>query len=132
MRLSFRLICSLVVVLTLVSFLFSYVQVRADKERHRLELRKHTQELAQRVQESAELALEKSSRSDLRRIVERPGELEGIAIYAPDGAPIAATSSLPHHYPAVTFLPPTPFGPLNPPTAHAGEVRRVTSRTLHI
>src|SRR5260370_23939152 len=110
MRLSFRLICSLVVVLTLVSFLFSYVQVRADKERHRLELRKHTQELAQRGQESAELALEKSSRSDLPRIVQRPGELEGIAIYAPHGAPIAATSSLALHYPWLGFLPACRFG----------------------
>ncbi len=127
MRLSFRLICSLVVVLTLVSFLFSYVQVRADKERHRLELRKHTQELAQRVQESAELALEKSSRSDLRRIVERPGELEGIAIYAPDGAPIAATSSLAVHYPGVSFLPAAPLGAVD-----AGEFRRLNSRSLYI
>src|SRR5260370_17129271 len=101
MRLSFRLICSLVVVLTLVSFLFSYVQVRADKERHRLELRKHTQELAQRVQESAELALEKSSRSDPPRIGERPGELEGIPIYPPHPAPIPPPSSLAAHYPAL-------------------------------
>src|SRR5260370_16999344 len=106
MRLSFGLICSLVVVLTLVSFLFSYVQVRADKERHRLELRKHTQELAQRVQESVELALEKSSRSDLRRIVERPGELEGIAIYAPHGAPIPPTSPLALHFPRLSLPPP--------------------------
>ena len=95
MRLSFRLICSLVVVLTLVSFLFSYVQVRADKERHRRELRKHTQELAERLQENVELALERGSRADLRRIVERPGELDGIAIYDQGGTPIAGSAEVP-------------------------------------
>src|SRR5262249_39199323 len=114
MRLSFRLICSLVVVLTLVSFLFSYVQVRADKERRPQELRQHTQELARRLQESVQLALERGSRPDLRRIVERPGELEGIAIYDRTGAAIAVTSSLAAHFPRVSFLPAAPAGAIDP------------------
>src|SRR5215469_11491996 len=114
MRLSFRLICSLVVVLTLVSFLFSYVQVRADKERRRQELRKHTQELAERLQDSVQSALEKASRPDLRRIVERPGELEGVAIYDRTGAAIAVTSSLAVHFPRVSFLPALPAGATGP------------------
>lgn len=132
MRLSFRLICSLVIVLALVTFLFSYVQVRADKERHRLELRKHTQELAQRVQESAELALEKNSRADLRRIVERPGELEGIAVYDHAGEPIAVTSSLAARYPDVNFLPATPLLADDTGLTNADEFRKLNNRSLYI
>jgi alpha,alpha-trehalose-phosphate synthase [UDP-forming] len=132
MRLSFRLICSLVVVLTLVSFLFSYVQVRADKERRRNELRKHTQELAERLQDSVQLALEKASRPDLRRIVERPGELEGIAIYDRTGAAIAVTSSLATHFPSVSFLPAAPAGATGPREVSADEFRRLNGRSLYI
>ena len=132
MRLSFRLICSLVVVLTLVSFLFSYVQVRADKERRRQELRKHTQELAERLQDSVQSALEKASRPDLRRIVERPGELEGVAIYDRTGAAIAVTSSLAVHFPRVSFLPALPAGATGPREVSADEFRRLNGRSLYI
>ena len=132
MRLSFRLIFSLVVVLTLVSFLFSYVQVRADKERRRQELRKHTQELAERLQDSVQSALEKASRPDLRRIVERPGELEGVAIYDRTGAAIAVTSSLAAHFPSVSFLPAAPAGATGPREVSADEFRRLNGRSLYI
>jgi alpha,alpha-trehalose-phosphate synthase [UDP-forming] len=132
MRLSFRLICSLVVVLTLVSFLFSYVQVRVDKERQRRDLRKHTQELAERLQDSVQLALEKGSRPDLRRIVERPGELEGIAIYDRAGAAIAVTPSLTANFPSISFLPALPAVGSGPRETSADEFRRLNGRSLYI
>jgi trehalose 6-phosphate synthase len=131
MRLSFRLICSLVVVLTLVSFLFSYVQVRVDKQRRRTELSKHTQELAERLQDSVELALERGSRFDLKRIVERPGELAGIAIYDQAGKPIALTSSLTAHFPGVSFLPVAAVT-TGPNEAGEGEFRRLNSQNWYI
>jgi alpha,alpha-trehalose-phosphate synthase [UDP-forming] len=136
MRLSFRLICALVLVLALVSLLFSYATFRADKRRRRVDLQNQTQSFAGTVQASVALALEKGSRKDLQRIVERPGELEGIAIYDMAGEPIATTSALTAHFPGVSFMPtPVPAAPSAATTAHgpnAGEFRWVNSRYLYV
>src|SRR5262249_38761539 len=111
MRLSFRLICSLVVVLTLVSLLFSYAKVRIDKDRLRQELRNRAQTQAESLQEGVEPALEKGSRRELQRIVERFGDrghLEGIAIYDRTGKLVTLTSGLTERFPGLNFLPTVP------------------------
>jgi alpha,alpha-trehalose-phosphate synthase [UDP-forming] len=134
MRLSFRLICSLVIVLALVSLLFSYFQFRAAKQGLRQDLHKRAQILAESLQESVEPALEKGSRRDLQRIVERFGDrerLEGIAIYDQAGKPIAMTSGLATRFPGTSFLPTVPAEI----TAHgpnAGEFRILNTNHLYI
>ncbi len=131
MRLSFRLICALVLVLALVSLLFSYSQFRADKQRRRQELQKQTQDIAGSFQESVGIALEKGSRRDLQRIVGRPGQLEGIVIYNQAGVPIATTSALAAHFPGASFMP-TPPSVITARGANSDELRWVNSRYLYV
>jgi trehalose 6-phosphate synthase len=139
MRLSFRLICALVLVLALVSLLFSYAQFRAEKQRRRLDLQNHTQKSAESFQVSVKLAFEKGSARDLQRIVERPGELEGIAIYDLSGLPIAKTSTLSERFPDVSFMPaatnasvPAVPGTSAPRNTSSGEYRWVKSKYLYL
>ncbi len=134
MRLSFRLICALVLVLALVSLLFSYFQFRAAKEGLRQDLHKRAQVLAESLQESVEPALEKGSRRDLQRIVERFGDrerLEGIAIYDHAGTPIAMTSGLATRFPGVSFMPSVPAA-TNARAPNAGEFRILNKQHLYV
>jgi trehalose-6-phosphate synthase len=108
MRLSFRLICALVIVLTLVSLLFSYFQFRAERRGQQQDLQRRAQILADSLQESVEPALEKRSRRTLQQLVERFGNREhlaGIAIYDPQEIPIAITSGLRKRFPDDAFAP---------------------------
>ena len=108
MRFSFRIILSLVAVLTLVSLVFSYFQFRAEKRGLQQELQRRAQILAESLQESIEPLLEKSSPKALQRIVERFGNREhlaGIAIYDQREIPIAVTSGLASHFPGIAFWP---------------------------
>jgi alpha,alpha-trehalose-phosphate synthase [UDP-forming] len=108
MRLSFRLICALVIVLTLVSLLFSYFQFRAERRGLQQELQKRAQVLADSLQESVEPVLEKRSRRTLQQLVERFGNREhlaGIAIYDQGEVPIAITSDLKNHFANDSFTP---------------------------
>src|SRR5215469_10079498 len=106
MRLSFRLICALVVVLALVSLLFSYFQVRAERRALQQDLQKRAQILAESLQESVVPVLEKRSRRTLQQLVERFGNREhlvGIAIYDQHEVPIAITSGLGKRFPDNAF-----------------------------
>ena len=97
MRLSFRLICALVVVLTLVSLLFAYAQFKGERRGLEQDLQRRAQILADSLQESVEPVLEKRSRRSLQQLVERFGNREhlaGIAIYDQQDVPIAITSAL--------------------------------------
>jgi trehalose-6-phosphate synthase len=107
-RLSFRLICALVLVLTLVSLGFSYFQFRAEKRNLKSDLQRRAQILAESLQESVEPALEKRSRRTLQQLVERFGNREhlaGIAIFDQREAPIAVTSGLSKRFSAGAFVP---------------------------
>jgi trehalose-6-phosphate synthase len=132
MRLSFRLICSLVLVLALVSILFSYAQFWADKQRRRAELQNNTRDIATSFEASVGLALEKGSQRDLQRIVARPGELEGIAIYNPEGAPIAVTSTLTKRFPGTSFLPTAAAAGTSGHPTNTGEYRRLNNRSYYL
>jgi trehalose-6-phosphate synthase len=108
MRLSFRLICALVAVLTLVSLGFSYFQLRSEKRNLRLDLERRAQILGESLQESVEPVLEKRSRRTLQQLVERFGNREhlaGIAIYDPRETPIAITSGLSKRFSSAAFTP---------------------------
>jgi len=108
MRLSFRLICALVVVLTIVSLLFSYAQFKGERRGLEQDLQRRAQVLADSLQESVEPVLEKRSRRTLQQLVERFGNREhlaGIAIYDQQEVPIAITSGLGKRFPNDAFAP---------------------------
>jgi alpha,alpha-trehalose-phosphate synthase [UDP-forming] len=97
MRMSLRLILSLVLTVTLISVLFALYQVRADTHNRRSDLEKRAQILAESLQETVEPLWMKGARGSLRRIVERFGNrerLDGVAIYDVQSRPIWVTASL--------------------------------------
>jgi trehalose 6-phosphate synthase len=97
MRLSFRLIFSLILGLTLVSLLFAAYQVELEKRGLRKDLQRRAEVLAESLAQNVEPLLEKSSHERLQRMVERFGNrehLDGVAIYDNQGSPVAVTSGL--------------------------------------
>src|SRR5262249_51260353 len=69
MRLTFRLVLSLVLGLALVSLAFSYYQVRADKTQLRKDLERRAEVLAESLEQNAAPLLEKGSHKQLQRMV---------------------------------------------------------------
>jgi sensor histidine kinase regulating citrate/malate metabolism len=72
-KLSLRLILFLVAAVTIVTFVVSKNEVRAEKRGLRTDLVHRAEILAESLQEIVEPALEKGSREQLRHIVERFG-----------------------------------------------------------
>ena len=97
MRLSLRLIVSLVLGISIVTFLVARSQVRAEQEGLRTDLERRAEILAESLQEIIEPALERGSREQLRHIVERFGNRErlvGVLVYDERGSVVAETSGL--------------------------------------
>ena len=97
MRLSLRLILSLVIGITLVTFFISRNEVLSEKRGLRADLARKAEILAESLQEIVEPALERGSHEQLRHIVERFGsrqQLAGVVVYDPDGKVLAASSGL--------------------------------------
>ncbi len=97
MRLSFRLILSLIFAVTIVSVLFALYQVQAENHARRIELEKRGQVLAESLQETVQPLLANGAHTNLQRIVERFGNrerLDGVAIYDAKGHPVLMTSNL--------------------------------------
>ena len=97
MRLSFRLILSLIFAVTIVSVLFALYQVQADNRARRAELEKRAQLMAESLQETVQPLLAKGAQGNLQRLVERFGNrerMEGVAIYDAQGHPVLMTSTL--------------------------------------
>lgn len=97
MRFSFRLILSLAVGITVVTFLFARAQVRAEKRDLRNDLEKRAEVLAESMEETAEPLLARGRRWELQRVVDRFGNRErlaGIAVYDRDGRVMITTPRL--------------------------------------
>jgi trehalose-6-phosphate synthase len=97
MRLSFRLILSLIFAVTIVSVLFALYQVQADRRARRNDLEKRAQLMAESLQETVQPLVAKGANGNLQRLVERFGNrerMEGVAIYDPHGHPVFKTSTL--------------------------------------
>lgn len=95
--LSIRLIASLILAVTLVSFLSSYYQVNAEKRNLRKDLEHRAAVLSESLAGNVEAQFEKQSIKDLQEIVERFSNREhlaGVAVLAPDLQPIAQSSGL--------------------------------------
>jgi trehalose 6-phosphate synthase len=97
MKISLRLIVSLVVVLTAAIALFTLNQTRQEYERSTNELLRRAQLLGESLQEATTPALGARNTSALKRIVDRFGNRErlvGMAVFDPAGVPLAATAAL--------------------------------------
>jgi len=97
MRISFRLIFSLIIGVSLVAFVFAYYQVRAEKRGLRSDLETRAAILAESLEETITPLLEKRSRKDLQRLVERFGNRErlaGVVVYDASGSALATTPGL--------------------------------------
>ncbi|PWT89581.1 MAG: trehalose-6-phosphate synthase [Blastocatellia bacterium] len=97
MRLTLRLVLSLVLGLALVSLAFSYYQVRADKTQLRKDLERRAEVLAESLEQNAAPLLEKGSHKQLQRMVDRFGNREhllGLVIYDAHESRLAVSSDL--------------------------------------
>ncbi|MBI4051811.1 MAG: trehalose-6-phosphate synthase, partial [Elusimicrobia bacterium] len=97
MRITLRLIVSLIFVVASVAFFSAYFQVKQEKERQRDELERRSNLLAQTLQEAVEPLLQRGPSGHLQRLVEKFGNRErlaGIAIYDTKQSPLAITISL--------------------------------------
>lgn len=97
MRITFRLIFSLIVVVTLVVALSAFLQVRQEQVRLTEDLERRAGILAESLQETIEPLLEKGPSKNLQRIVEKFGNRErltGVAVYDTQGKSLGITPSL--------------------------------------
>ena len=97
MKITIRLIVSLLFVIAIVAVVFSYYQVRSEKLRLASELERKTIVLAESLQESVKPLLQSNSLKKLNNLVERFGNrerLKGVAVYDQQGNVLSLTSEL--------------------------------------
>src|SRR5580698_200515 len=96
--LSARLIVSLILGVTLVSLLSSYIEVHGEQRRLRRDLSRRAEVLGESLAGNVEPYLQRQSPRELARIVERFShreQLAGVAVYNNQSEPIALSSDLP-------------------------------------
>jgi trehalose-6-phosphate synthase len=94
MRFNLRIILSIVVVMSILVFLFTLAQVRQERERLTTDLERRSSLLGESLKETIEPLLEKGRPQDLQKIVEKFGNRErlaGVAIFDVKDKCIAAT-----------------------------------------
>lgn len=97
MKITIRLVVSLVIAVTLVAVAFTAYQVRVERGRLLAEIERRANVLAESLQESVGPLVERRSLERLRLISEKFGNrerLKGVAIYDFNGMPLALTSGL--------------------------------------
>jgi trehalose 6-phosphate synthase len=97
MKITIRLIVSLLLVVALVAVVFSFYQVRTEKLRLASELERRAIILAESLQESVVPLMEINSLSKLNRLVEKFGNRErliGVAVFDNQGNTLASTPNL--------------------------------------
>jgi trehalose 6-phosphate synthase len=102
LKITLRLIVSLVLVVALSAIAFSFYQVREEKTRLRSDLERRTITLAESIQESVAPLVESDSSEKLGRIVQRFGNRErfmGIAVHDTRGQLLASTADLERQIP---------------------------------
>jgi trehalose 6-phosphate synthase len=97
MRLSFRLILSLIAGVTAVSLGFAIYQAQAEVRAQRDDVQRHALTLAEGLEHSVEPLLLSGSPHDLQALVDRfqnHERLAGVAVYDVSGRPLAITAGL--------------------------------------
>jgi trehalose-6-phosphate synthase/uncharacterized membrane protein affecting hemolysin expression len=130
-KLSLRLILFLVAAVTIVTFIVSKNEVRAEKRGLRTDLVHRAEILSESLQEIVEPALEKGSREQLRRIVERFGnreQLAGVAVYDNHGVLLAESSNLQNRF----VPPPVPLALVTSSNTGLSQFVTVGSEPMHV
>ena len=131
MKLSLRLILFLAAAVTVVTFVVSKNEVRAEKRGLRTDLVHRAEILSESLQEIVEPALEKGSREQLRRIVERFGnreQLAGVAVYDNHGVLLAESSNLQNRF----VPPPVPLALVTASNTGLSQFVNVGSEPMHV
>ena len=131
MKLSLRLILFLAAAVTVVTFVVSKNEVRAEKRGLRTDLVHRAEILSESLQEIVEPALEKGSREQLRRIVERFGnreQLAGVAVYDNHGILLAESSNLQNRF----VPPPVPLALVTASNTGLSQFVTVGSEPMHV
>jgi trehalose-6-phosphate synthase len=100
LRINLRIILSIVFVISVLVLLFTFMQVRQEKERLTIDLQRRASLLGESLKETIEPLLEKGSPGRLQKIVEKFGNRErlaGVAVYDVKDKLIAATPPLSAH-----------------------------------
>jgi trehalose 6-phosphate synthase len=100
LRINLRIILSIIVVISVLVFLFTLVQVRQEKERLTIDLQRRSSLLGESLKETIEPLLEKERPEGLQKIVEKFGNRErlaGVVVYNVKDKLIAATPPLSAH-----------------------------------
>ena len=101
MRITLRLILSLVVATSAIVFVSAGYQARQEEIRLQEELDKRATVLAVGLRDAIEPVIAGERKAGLQRLVEKFGNRErlaGVAVYSKDGPPLAVTSSLPPEF----------------------------------
>ncbi len=104
MKITIRLIVSLIIVVALVAVCFSLYQVKIERERLLSDLERRTILLNESLEESVIPLVQSRSFTKLNRFVERFGNrerLKGIIVYNVQGEVIASTKAVSQHAPSV-------------------------------
>lgn len=107
MNITFRLIVSLIVIVTSITLLSTYLVVNEEKAKQYEELDRRSSLLAESLQEVIEPQLERKNYQDLKRLVNKFGNRErllGVSVYSGDGMIIAITSNLESSIEQVTSI----------------------------
>ncbi len=107
MRITFRLIVSLVVTVAVVAAVSAYLHVEGERARLKDEMERRCRLFAESLQESLVPAIQRGVTAELQRLVEKFGNRErvsGIAIYDANANALAATEKLGPNSSAVRAL----------------------------
>src|SRR5271169_4530143 len=97
MRTALKMVLPLIVSVAVVSVLFAWYQVRAERRILRNDLSRRSEILGEGLQESIEPLLDHAPDKSLQRLVERFGErehLKGVAVYDVEGRALAITPGI--------------------------------------
>ncbi|MFA5140110.1 MAG: trehalose-6-phosphate synthase [Elusimicrobiota bacterium] len=131
MRITLRLVLSLMTVVAVVAISSAYLQERKEIARQRDELERRSRVLAQSLQETVEPLLEREASHSLQRLVERFGNRErlaGVAVYDSKGTAVAITSSLSAALPT----PPSVVTKALESLTDGGQTAVVSGRNMHL
>jgi trehalose-6-phosphate synthase/uncharacterized membrane protein affecting hemolysin expression len=129
--LSIRLILSLILAVTLVSFLSSYYQVQRERRNLRQDLERRAAVLADGLAGNVEAQIEKGSTKKLQGIVERFSNRErlaGVAVFGTNLQPMAQSSGLAQRMPS---LPSTVSRALGANQRHSEFLQLSNKSSLH-
>ncbi len=108
MRINFRVIFSIIIVISILVLLFTLLQVQQEKERLTIDLERRASLLGESLKESIEPLIERGRPERLQKIVEKFGNRErlaGVAVYDAKDKLIAGTPQLaPHLNTPPTFV----------------------------